>query len=110
MPILTQARRCAPPNPEIHNGLRGQARAALLTATLDYQTTGLGRHAGEESDSALAATVRGLKCSFHLLIPSILKLMLLPISCSNTEIIKYIHSGFSQVKKRNRAENFRDSS
>ncbi len=45
--------------------LRGQAGTALLTTTLDDQTTALGGHAGKEADPTLAATVRGLKRSFH---------------------------------------------
>jgi len=48
-----------------------QTRAALLTATLENQATALGGHAGHETDPAFATTIRGLKRSFHVLIPSI---------------------------------------
>jgi hypothetical protein len=42
-----------------------QSDAALLTAAFDDQTAGTGCHAGEESDTTFAATIRGLECSFH---------------------------------------------
>lgn len=52
--------------------LRGQPGAALLAAALQDQTAGAGRHAGEESNAALAAAAGGLECSFHLSFPFLL--------------------------------------
>lgn len=54
----------------LYQELRGQFRAALLTAALQNKTSGFGCHTGEETDAALAATIRGLKSSFHFLLPS----------------------------------------
>jgi len=46
-----------------------------LATPLDYQTTGLGGHAGEETDPAFATTVGGLKGSFHFSISFMLNLL-----------------------------------
>ena len=40
--------------------------AALLTAALEDQPSGMSRHAGKETDPAFAAPIRGLKSSLHL--------------------------------------------
>jgi hypothetical protein len=43
----------------------GKPGAAFLTAASDDITAGSGGHAGEETDPAFAAAIRGLKSSFH---------------------------------------------
>ena len=44
----------------------GQSLPAFLTAAFDDQTSGVGSHAGKETDPAFAAPIGGLKSSFHL--------------------------------------------
>ena len=44
----------------------GQSLPAFLAAAFDDQTTGVGGHAGKETDPAFAAPIGGLKSSFHL--------------------------------------------
>ena len=43
-----------------------QSLPAFLTTAFDDQTTGVGGHAGKETDPAFAAPIGGLKSSFHL--------------------------------------------
>ena len=44
----------------------GQSLPAFLATAFDDQTTGVGGHAGKETDPAFAAPIGGLKSSFHL--------------------------------------------
>ena len=47
--------------------LRGQFSPAFLAAALNDQTACTGSHAGKKTDTAFAATIRGLKSSFHFI-------------------------------------------
>ena len=44
----------------------GQSLPAFLTAAFDDQTSGVGGHAGKETDPAFAAPIGRLISSFHL--------------------------------------------
>ena len=44
----------------------GQSLPAFLATAFDDQTTGVGGHAGKETDPAFAAPIGGLISSFHL--------------------------------------------
>ena len=56
--------------------LRGQFSTAFLAAALNDQTAGTGSHAGEKTNTAFAATIRGLKSSFHFLLPSCFSILI----------------------------------
>ena len=64
----------------------GQSLPAFLATAFDDQTTGVGGHAGKETDPAFAAPIGGLKSSFHLRFSLFFLIyMVYRIVCDNTE-------------------------
>ena len=60
-----------------HTGSGSEPGAAFLTAASDNIATCGGCHAGEETDPAFPATVRGLKSSFHFRFILLLKITII---------------------------------